>query len=196
MYQTSIDLDANSPEFTSSSLSYDILTAYNSDQLIKLGLHDNMVYDVIPVVPFASGQTVVNASIFDVQCESILPSSPTVITTGIVQDVAWSVNYHPLNANLPWFTSQLPSTSHSHFMMQIYSPALVYPSVMAGVYYPSNNDSCIADTSVPCWLPFILSSTLPVVDASGEMGNDSSTYWTSVWPQVLQATTTADNQQG
>lgn len=87
MYQPSVDLVASSPELNSSSLSYDILIAYNSDQLIKLGLHDNMVYNVIPVVPFASGQTLVNTSIFDVQCESILLSSLTVVTTGIVQEV-------------------------------------------------------------------------------------------------------------
>lgn len=48
---------------------YDILLSYG--QLPTLGLLDNMVYDVIPSVPSAQGEVMVNASIYDVQCSAL-----------------------------------------------------------------------------------------------------------------------------
>ena len=84
--------------------------------MIKLGLVDNMVYDVIPAVPLASGTTEVNASIFDVQCESISPFTLNVVTSGA--DPTWVV-YRPQDSSLPIFTSQLPSTLLSQPVSQL-----------------------------------------------------------------------------
>lgn len=54
---------------SSQASSYDILMVY--DQVPTLGLLDNMVYDVIPTVPSAVGNTTVNASVYEVNCAAL-----------------------------------------------------------------------------------------------------------------------------
>ena len=51
---------------------WDVLGVYN--QFSQFGLQDNMVYDVIPIVPLAIGNTTVNATIFEPQC-GVVPSA-------------------------------------------------------------------------------------------------------------------------
>lgn len=46
--------------------SYDILSVYN--QFPQIGLQDNVIYDVLPVIPMAIGNTTVNATVFDAHC--------------------------------------------------------------------------------------------------------------------------------
>lgn len=46
--------------------SWDILNVYG--QFSQLGLQDNMVYDVLPITPLATGNASVNATIFSVDC--------------------------------------------------------------------------------------------------------------------------------
>lgn len=49
--------------------SYDILLFYN--QFTTIGLIENMVYDIIPSVPSAIGNTTVNASTYEVDCAAV-----------------------------------------------------------------------------------------------------------------------------
>ncbi|KAI0089621.1 hypothetical protein BDY19DRAFT_114029 [Irpex rosettiformis] len=49
--------------------SWDILNVYN--QFSQLGLRDNMVYDILPVIPLAGGYTLVNATKFNVDCGTV-----------------------------------------------------------------------------------------------------------------------------
>lgn len=53
--------------------SFDILSVYG--QFPTLGLLDNMVYDAIPMVTSAIGNTTINATIFNVDCAAV-PSAP------------------------------------------------------------------------------------------------------------------------
>ena len=48
---------------------YDILLTYG--QMPTVGLVENMVYDIIPVVPQATGNTTVNASLYNVECAAV-----------------------------------------------------------------------------------------------------------------------------
>lgn len=48
---------------------YDILLFY--EQFTTIGLAENMVYDIIPIIPAAVGNTTVNASVFDVECAAL-----------------------------------------------------------------------------------------------------------------------------
>lgn len=48
---------------------YDILAIY--DQFPTLGLSDNMIYDIIPIIPTAQGHTVVNATVFTADCGTL-----------------------------------------------------------------------------------------------------------------------------
>lgn len=170
------------------TLNYEMLVTSGNQQLSSLGLLDNMVYDVIPEVPSAVGQTVVNASIFNVQCESILPST---------LDPPETRQFHPGDAtsksvfgDLGVIITPLPGTSVStHFALLCCdtdtSAIPVYPSGRTG--YVDNVTAC-TNHHEACWSPLIVSSTVPVVDASGTMGleSGSSTYWASVWPPILQ----------
>ena len=64
----------------STSYSYDVFTNY--DQYATLGLVDNIVYDVIPAIATAVGETLVNATIFEGQCEalSVLPNGTQILS--------------------------------------------------------------------------------------------------------------------
>ncbi|EKM54941.1 uncharacterized protein PHACADRAFT_142728 [Phanerochaete carnosa HHB-10118-sp] len=53
---------------------YDVLLAYG--QIQKVALLDNMVYDIIPQIPSATGNTMVNASVYNVQCMVLLNIQP------------------------------------------------------------------------------------------------------------------------
>lgn len=55
--------------FYSPVAAYDILLVY--EQSNTIGLADNMVYDIIPTVPAATGRTTVNASVFEVECAAL-----------------------------------------------------------------------------------------------------------------------------
>ena len=56
---------------------YDVLAVYN--EFPKLGLQGNMVYDVVPSVPAATGTTTVNASIYNVDCGAVALSDQTFL---------------------------------------------------------------------------------------------------------------------
>lgn len=60
------------------------------DQLPTTGLIDNVVYDVIPQVPNASGNTTANATVFDVQCYA-MPEAQFWFSevTKMASDGAW-----------------------------------------------------------------------------------------------------------
>ena len=49
--------------------SYNILPLY--EEVPKIGLENNMVYDVIPLIPSAMGTVKVNASIYSVDCAAV-----------------------------------------------------------------------------------------------------------------------------
>lgn len=69
---------------------YDILLFY--EQFTTIGLAENMVYDIIPVVPAAVGNTTVNASVFEVQCAALpyanQTSQPTLNTTSTATELS------------------------------------------------------------------------------------------------------------
>ena len=64
----------------SNELSYDILRMYG--EFATPGLIDNLVYDVIPLVPSATGNVTVNASLYDVQCMLTQPDNSTLSVPG------------------------------------------------------------------------------------------------------------------
>ena len=57
---------------------YDILLVYG--QIPKVGLVDNMVYDIIPQIPGAFGNVTVNASVYEVQCMAL----PNITNEGVL----------------------------------------------------------------------------------------------------------------
>lgn len=59
---------------------YDILTVY--DQFTTLGLQDNVIYDIIPIVPLAFESTLVNATVFAADCGRV----PNALETGFERD--------------------------------------------------------------------------------------------------------------
>ena len=78
---------------------FSILDVYG--RFPTIGLAENMVYDVIPIIPNAVGSTAVNASIYNVTC-STLPagdlSAHAVNNTGTYPTTATiAVSYLPLN---------------------------------------------------------------------------------------------------
>jgi hypothetical protein len=48
-------------------------------QTPPVGLVDNMIYDIIPIVQGAVGNAIVNATIFEVRCQAL----PNVTATGV-----------------------------------------------------------------------------------------------------------------
>lgn len=54
---------------TRNPVSFDILNLYN--QFPQIGLQDNMIYDILPVVPAAVNDAVVNATYFNVDCGAL-----------------------------------------------------------------------------------------------------------------------------
>lgn len=90
---------------SSGQISYDILSVYG--QIPTPGLIDNMVYDVIPLIPAAMGNATVNASIYEVDCG--YPQSTQVDPTDL--DLGLTFNT-PLNTpNDSLITSfELPCT--------------------------------------------------------------------------------------
>lgn len=64
----------------SDSVAYDILSVYG--QFENIGLQDNMIYDIIPVVPQAVDTTTVNATIFTADCGAL----PSAVEIGFQRD--------------------------------------------------------------------------------------------------------------
>ena len=84
--------------------SYDILLFY--DQFTTIGLADNVLYDVIPSVTSATGFTVVNASVYNVDCAAVPQAHDTeyeITNTDPVDPIASTGFFIDdiLSANIP-----------------------------------------------------------------------------------------------
>ncbi|GJE99693.1 hypothetical protein PsYK624_159640 [Phanerochaete sordida] len=131
---------------------YDILLVYN--QTSKVGLLDNMVYDVIPPVAGAIGNATVNASIYHVQC-SALPDLTDSTEIGFFE---------------------LMDGSNATIMLALpYYPAVSSGSI-SNIFGHNDTDSGCSQST--CWAPLIFASTISIVDSSG---SESPTSTGSPW---------------
>lgn len=64
---------------------------YNKlQQLGLLGLHANVVYDVIPINPMAMNDPIINATVFNVDC-GVLPEAHQDPSRGYAKDMRWRI---------------------------------------------------------------------------------------------------------
>ncbi|KAJ7242139.1 hypothetical protein B0H12DRAFT_1236803 [Mycena haematopus] len=152
-------------DFTANLVSsYDILLMYG--QVPTIGLLENMVYDVIPSVPAATGNATVNAVLYDVQCMAL-------------QDVLWATS------------SGLDEESDLD-NLDTYV-IFYYQGIYAGSTAKIFNCSGSSDPSqTDCWAPIVIASTVSIVDSTGAEAPSSGNPWVSTGAQVLQALGNSD----
>ncbi|EKM54969.1 uncharacterized protein PHACADRAFT_208510 [Phanerochaete carnosa HHB-10118-sp] len=125
---------------------YDILLVY--DQIPTVGLLDNMVYDIVPQVPSATGNAKVNASMYEVQCMAL----PNVQYEDIIDDTA---------APTMFFLTDGPGSAAIGIKLPYYQ------ALYAGTI--SNITMCTAPNQdqTDCWAPIVIASTVSIIDSSG-----------------------------
>ncbi|GJE91559.1 hypothetical protein PsYK624_077090 [Phanerochaete sordida] len=165
---------------------YDILLVY--DQVPTLGLQGNMVYDVIPPVPSASGSTTVNGSVYDVDCAA-LPFADTTIE-------AWQTMERSGQPNMTWLAFNLDNSSSN----TTYFAALSIPDNAAAVFTGNVFDTeteCNSPASysyIPgnCWVPIVLLSTVDILDSTDSQAPIPGGAWRPMDPQVIVPPPIAD----
>ncbi|KIP03450.1 hypothetical protein PHLGIDRAFT_238213 [Phlebiopsis gigantea 11061_1 CR5-6] len=145
---------------------FEFLPVYG--QFPTLGLLDNMVYDIIPSVASAVGTTAVNASIYSVECMAIPTAKQSEAFIGFMQS----------GTNVTQYAFQLDEGNQAAVTLPY------YPAVWTSQNVTLTGTDC-DPTLFECVYPIIVSSTVPVVDASGT--RPAGTDWTSIQPQVAQA---------
>ncbi|GJE98956.1 hypothetical protein PsYK624_151940 [Phanerochaete sordida] len=155
---------------------YDALLSYN--QIAKVGLLDNIVYDILPQTPGALGNASVNASIYEVQCMAL----PNIVNGNIESSGSTPTSFFRMDETDATISLQLP----------------YYQAVYSG--YLSNITKSQASTEAcdqtSCWSPIILASTAAIVDSSGAQPPTSSgNPWTSWQAGVLQPIIDSEDHQ-
>ncbi|GJE98952.1 hypothetical protein PsYK624_151900 [Phanerochaete sordida] len=157
---------------------YDALLSYN--QIEKIGLLDNMVYDIVPQVPGAFGHATVNASIYDVQCMAL----PNIAKSNISTAGSTPTTFFEMDIGGTCATISL----HLPYYQAVYSG---YLSNLT----KSQNSAEVCD-QISCWSPIILASTVAVIDSSGaQTPTSNGNSWTSWQAGVLQPITVSDNPE-
>ncbi|GJE88180.1 hypothetical protein PsYK624_042630 [Phanerochaete sordida] len=159
--------------FTSNLVSaYDILLVYG--QIQKIGLLENMVYDIIPEVPNAVGNTTVGASLYDVDCMT-LP--------------AFTTPYGTLSNKSGALTSliQIDSNATVTFALPY------YPAIYAGIPDQYIAEDCSGSagpiyTDSNCWFPIFMASTVPILDSTGQETPWPENSWVGMGSTVIQTT--------
>ena len=76
---------------------FSILDVYG--RFPTIGLAENMVYDVIPIIPNAVGSTAVNASIYNVTCSALPAGDLSALIGGTGGLVTIDLAYLPLDSD-------------------------------------------------------------------------------------------------
>ncbi|GJE88181.1 hypothetical protein PsYK624_042640 [Phanerochaete sordida] len=158
--------------FTANLVSaYDVLLVYG--QIQKVGVLENMVYDIVPEVPNSVGNTTVNASIYDVDCMA-LPASTTPFGTfvNITGALASSI--------------QIDSNTTVTFALPY------YPGIYAGTPNEYIAEDCSSAGPIQadgaCWFPIFMASTVPIIDSTSQETPWPENPWVGIGSTVLQTT--------
>ncbi|KAI0750551.1 hypothetical protein BC629DRAFT_1598872 [Irpex lacteus] len=135
--------------YSENPVSFDILNLYN--QFPQIGLQDNMIYDVLPVVPAAINDAVVNATYFNVDCGAL----PRGAQSGQADLSAYSDITWTFSAN---FTKPALTVTSGVGLMAPSSSSLD----TIGIPSVGNNSF---DGFENTW-SIVVAATIPVVDAS------------------------------
>ncbi|KAI0777092.1 hypothetical protein BC629DRAFT_632196 [Irpex lacteus] len=135
--------------YSENPVSFDILNLYN--QFPQIGLQDNMIYDILPVVPAAVNDAVVNATYFNVDCGA-LPSGAQSGQADLSDDgdITWTFS---INFTKPALTVTLG--------VGLMAPSSLSLDAM-GIPSVGNNS---LDGFENTWA-IVVAATIPVVDAS------------------------------
>lgn len=160
-----------------SATAYDILLF--SDQVPTLGLRDNIVYDIIPSVPFANGSAQVNASVYNVDCAAIPATNLNATLTN-----AGSTGVPSVDLLLLYLNSTEGFLQTMYAATAPYSAAAIYTGIPLYI-----TDGCDENTETgyqpgSCWAPILILSTVAIVDASGAQPPVPGSPWVSIDPLV------------
>ncbi|EKM52091.1 uncharacterized protein PHACADRAFT_187439, partial [Phanerochaete carnosa HHB-10118-sp] len=179
---------ANATFGTDSVSAYDILLVYDQPEVPTLGLQDNMVYDVIPQVSFASGSAMVNASVYSVDCAA-LPSADPMLTGSRGVDLRGQPNMTWLSFSIDDtyeqgvnFSASLPYSASAIYTGQVINTDLDCSMQLLPAAYSRST----------CWAPIVMLSTVAILDSAGHEAPVPGGPWKPIDPQVIVPVPYAD----
>ncbi|GJE84278.1 hypothetical protein PsYK624_003540 [Phanerochaete sordida] len=153
---------------------YDVLSVYDQMALLGPGLQENIVYDVIPQVPSAVGNTTVNASVYTVECAAYPTPIPTLTASSFyyfMRDYSLdSVFMGPADVISPF--QDLNATNIPFIATFPFNSTMIYTAQATGCE-PGD-----------CSVPIVLLSPLPILDSSGSEAPLPGGAWVPIQPVI------------